>query len=205
MTKLSKDKRDKLTMVGVSTLAVVAIIYFYIISAQKETLQELELKIVDVKDKLATAERWQRMSATINEDLQSMRKVLDAKGESMAPVDKFKWFYGTIERFLPSYEVTLLDISRTPEISNVGLLPKFPFQFATFAVKFNGHFHDFGKFLADFENHFPYLRVQDLELKPEFMNETGPSDFEVQTQTRGAEKLGISLKVVTLVQPSIPF
>jgi hypothetical protein len=205
MNKLSKEKRDKLLLVAIGTGGLLAVLYFLVVSPQQSALQDYADKTEIAKDKLATAERWLRMSATIQSRLEVSRKELADKQESMAPVDKFKWFYNTLDKFLNQRRVKLTDITREPEIADVGVLPKFPYQAAIFGVKLNARFHDFGMFLADFENQFPYMRVQNVEVEPESALKLAAKDTSpLDSRTSAPENLAITLRVVTLVKPNAP-
>ncbi len=173
-------------------------------------MQECADKTEAAKEQLNKAERWLRMAPTIETRLSAYRKELEARQENMAPVDKFKWFYNTMERFLAQHQVKLVDITREPEVGDAGVLPKFPYQAATFGVKLNAYFQDFGSFLAEFENQFPFMRVQNLELESEVGGRLGvtetidqerkPAPGEARTQA--SERLAITMRVVTLVKPN---
>ena len=60
--------------------------------------------------------------------LGNCRKELETKQEDMAPLEKFKWFYNTLERFLAQRPVKLVDITREPEIGELGVLPDSRFK-----------------------------------------------------------------------------
>jgi len=84
------------------------------------------------------------------------------------------------------------------------VLPKFPFQSATFGVKISGRFHDFGAFLAKFENKFPYMRVQNIELELEGAGKGASKESVPQeTEASASEPLAITMRIVTLVKPSV--
>jgi Tfp pilus assembly protein PilO len=204
MNKLPKDKRDKLILVGLATAGVVAALYLLVISVQKTALEEYANHTEDVKEKLAKAERWLRMAPGIEARLTSCRQELEAKQANMAPVDKFKWFYNTLDHFRAQHRVKLVDITREPEVGDIGVLPRFPYQAATFGVKLNARYHDFGAFLADFENTFPDMRVQNLEIEREGGGHSMGKEA-VQPEHRGpnSENLAITMRIVTLIKPTL--
>jgi hypothetical protein len=210
MNKLSKEKRDKLLLVSVGTAALLAILYFLVISTQKVALQECVDKTEAAKATLTKSERWLRMAPSIESRLQTHRSELETTQENMAPVDKFKWFYNTLDQFLTKHQVQLVDITREPEVGEVGVLPKFPFQAATFGVKLNAYYHEFGTFLADFENQFPLMRVQNLEMEPGSSPRASVKEKTASSSKRPlaeapaspSERLAITMRVVTLVKPS---
>jgi len=205
MNKISKEKRDKLVLVALGTAAVLGALYFLVVSTQQTALQDYADKTDVTKEKLAKAERWQRMASSVKARLAASRAELEAKQDQMAPVDKFKWFYNTMETFLAQHRVRLVDITREPEIGEVGVLPNFPYQAASFGVKLTGHYHDVCNFLAEFENHFPYMRVQNVEIEPETATKIATKDSHGSvSQAAIPEELAVTLRVVTLIKPNTP-
>jgi hypothetical protein len=204
MNKLSKEKRDKLLLIALGTGGLLAALYLMVISAQNTALAEYSEKTEAAKEKLAKAERWLRMAPTIQTRLDSNRRELEGKQAEMAPVDKFKWFYDTLDKFLAQRSVKLTDITREPEIGAVGILPKFPYEAATFGLKLNARYKDLGAFLSEFENQFPYMRVNNLDIEPEGSVKVGTKELIADPRQRGVANLAITLRVVTLIRPAIP-
>jgi len=56
------------------------------------------------------------------------------------------------------------------------------------------YYHDFGRFVADFENAFPYMRIQNIELDPASASAASPQ--------QEPEKLSFRLEIVALVNPN---
>ncbi|MHC1764800.1 MAG: hypothetical protein AB9869_10940 [Verrucomicrobiia bacterium] len=203
MNKLSKEKRDRVLLVAIGTCAILAAFYLLIVTGQRTALADYATQIDAEQQKLDKAERWLRMAPTIETRLNTIHKDLEAKQEDMAPVDKFKWFYNTLESALARHKVQLVDITREPELGEVGVLPKFPYRTATFGVKLLASFHDYGTFLAEFENRFPYMRVQNLQIEPK-VEADAESSQAVPLARRppgSGETLDITMRVVTLVRP----
>jgi len=67
------------------------------------------------------------------------------------------------------------------------LLPAFPFKQVKFAVTGTAYYHDLGRFIADFENTYPHIRVANLQVQP---GDAGD----------GAEKLSFRMEVIALVK-----
>src|ERR1039458_2015399 len=59
--------------------------------------------------------------------------------------------------------VSIADI-KPPEITDKGVITGFPYKWAKFHITGEGYYHEFGKFIADFENAFPCFRIQDLDI-----------------------------------------
>lgn len=196
MNKLTKEKKDRLVMTTVMSCFATLAVYVFVISPQRAEIRQSEEKLATSLDLRDTSLRWMRMAPMVRSNLFAKRGELSESEEIMAPVSKFNWFYNTLESLRTRHNVRLVDITREPEIGTVGVLPKFDYETAAFGVKLNATYHDFGKFLADLENEFPQMRVQDLKL-----------DVEAQAAAGGVadknpELLAITMKVVTLVKPS---
>ena len=73
------------------------------------------------------------------------------------------------------------------------MLPEFPYSQAIVTVSGSAYYYEFGKFLADLENHFPYMRVQNLNLEPGFGSNRGRK-----------EKLSFRMEIVTPRQTRRP-
>lgn len=204
MNRIPKEKRDKLLLIAVGTALVSLALYYIVIGAQKEQILETADKIVRTLESLGKDERWIRQAGIVRANLETSRKEIEVLQADMAPLDKFKWFYNTIEGFRSGYNVNLVDITRDPEIGPVGISPEFPYEAATFGVKISATYHDFGKFLADFENAFPFMRAHSvrLELDPRHKLAGTNSFFNIPADQR--ERLAITMKVVTLVKPTTP-
>jgi Tfp pilus assembly protein PilO len=211
MNKLSKEKRDKLLMVGVGTLMIVALWWNFVIGSQSEKLADYNRKITALRDKVDKAERLSRLETVIGQNLQASRRILDAKQESMAPsAGQRYWLLKLLDQFKKDYSVELLAISQPVE-EELGVLPKFPFRAAIFGVKVSAQYHEFGRFVADFENAFPYLAIRNIKLEPEGDSSGNkpsstsgtPAATSPVASEPGSERLNIEFRIVTLIKPTI--
>jgi hypothetical protein len=66
-----------------------------------------------------------------------------------------------------------------------------------FTVRGFAHYHEFGKFLADFENKYPYFRVQNILLETAAAASTDPAAAQ-----RRKEQLSFRMDIVALIKPS---
>ena len=193
MNKLTKEKRDRLALIVVAASLIVLALYFFVITPQRDQIQQQEDKIAQSRESLDKNERWLQLAASVRANLSSHRDQLEVRESDMAPLDKFKWFYNTLDEFRSHHDVSLTDITREPEFGEIGVLPKFPYRAALFNVRGTAYFHDFGKFIADFENAFPFIRIQNLELEAAASSSA--------TSTGDPEKLAFRMEIVTLVNP----
>src|SRR5437667_30229 len=115
----------------------------------------------------------------------AMNKLKVVEDSMASGVDHYTWAIKLLEEARARHDVKIIETTR-PVKGDVGLLPQFPYQAAIFTVRGAGHYHDFGKFLADFENSFPYFRVQNLSLSVASDSVVGP---ETPTAATGVENL----------------
>lgn len=188
MNRFSKDKRDKLILVFLSTLLALLGLWYGVISLQRSKLEEIGKKTADAESKLARASDLVRSREKIETQLQVVSAKLKTIETGMPAGDVYAWFIGLLDQFRAPYPVDIPQKSRE-EIVEVGVLPKFPYRAARFTVRGSAYFHDFGKFLAAFENAFPYMRVQNLELEPAAASPTATED---------REKLAFKLEIVAI-------
>jgi hypothetical protein len=192
--KLPKEKRFQLIGVGLLTLLVLGGLGFGLIRWQYGHLRSLadqqevaEKKLTRIKDAIQRADQ-------IEAEYQVKSRRLAEREEGMAAGgDLFSWLVNAIRTFKLPYKVDLPSISQPNTPGAVNLLPNFPYQQVTTKVGGTAYYHDFGRFIADFENHFPHIRVVNLTLEP------ASSVGSVEK-----EKLAFNLDVVTLVKPSTP-
>ena len=82
-----------------------------------------------------------------------------------------------------------------PQFSQLGspmdvtVLPSFPYKQATLTVAGTAHFDDLGRFLADFENQFPHVRLVNLSV-----------DANANSLTVEPEMLSFKMDIITLVK-----
>ena len=122
-------------------------------------------------------------------ELAKASRTLGDLEDDMASGDLYSWMVNTIRQFNLSYRVDIPQFSTIVE-ADTSLLPGFPYKQVTMRIGGTGYFHDLGKFIADFENRFPYVRVQNLDMEP-----TSGS------VTNEGEKLSFRMDIVTLVKP----
>jgi Tfp pilus assembly protein PilO len=208
MNKLSKDKRDKLILVCIGVMAVLGLLYTFVLGAQKDKLGTIAGQISGAQSKLAKAEQLVRAADAIETSLTENRKLVEVRQEKMAPQgDYYNWFLKLVDQFRKDEKLDngfIVDITM-PEFIEAGLLPKFPYKAASFGLRVNGQFHDIGRFVANLENNFPYFRVQNVRLSPNPVNINAAAQSQLTvlggTLPMPETKLVAELRVVTLIKP----
>jgi uncharacterized protein YecA (UPF0149 family) len=191
---LSKEKRDQLILTGVCAIAVVAGIYLGVVKFQKRALDRIAKETSEQQDKVGRADRLVKMRADGEKTLAANLEKLKAIEQTMASGDMYSWVIMTMNRFRADRRVDIPQFSREVT-TEVGIFPKFPYKAALFNIRGTAHFHDLGKFIADFENAYPYLRVQNLDLEP--AGQTAATGTPTEP-----EKLSFKMEIVTLINPN---
>jgi len=194
MKHLPKEKRDRLILVCLGGLAVTAGLYYGLIATQRNSLEEMAKTQTEQEIKLQGAERLVSSTPQIQRNLEATLASLKAVEATMASGDDmYSWIILTVNTFKENYKVEIPQFSREVP-SEVGMYARFPYRAAVFHVRGTAHYHDFGKFVADFENAFPYMRIQNIELEP-----ASASASSAQAE---AEKLAFKMEIVSLVNPN---
>lgn len=197
MRNLPKEKRDRLVLVCVTTLILLVTIWQALIGMQNRALTQLDLRRQEEDTRVQTAKHLVQSVEQIRQNLARKSEELKAKEEEMASGDKYSWIITKINKFKEDYKVEIPQFSREVPCK-VGPFAEFPYEAALFNIRGFAFYHDFGRFLADFENKFPYLRVQNIELEPAAYSKAGTVEGEIQH----AEKLSFRMEIVTLINPN---
>ncbi len=127
----------------------------------------------------------------VDAQLAETAKQLARFEDGMASGDLYSWAITTLRQFKASYnKVEIPQFSTIDGPKDVPLIPRFPYKQAALTVGGTAYFYDFGRFVADLENQFPYMRVLNLSLEPA----SGARDDK--------EKLNFRMDIAALVKPS---
>jgi Tfp pilus assembly protein PilO len=190
MKNLPKEKRDRLILLCLGTLVIVVGLYYGLIGMQRSTLVKIAARQEEQQGKLGNAQRLTSTAPKLRASLDEATTKLKAIEATMPSGDMYSWIILTINSFKEKYQVEIPQFSR--EIpTEVGMYAKFPYRAAVFTLRGTAYYHEFGRFVSDFENTFPYMRVQNIELEP-----ASTSNASLQEDQ---EKLAFKMDVVTLV------
>ncbi len=190
MKNLPKEKRDRLILVGLGTAVIMVGLYYGLITLQQKSLQTTLKRQGEQQAKLSEAQRLTGNSGPIQKGLEAATSQLKGIEATMPSGDMYSWIILTVNTFKEKYQVDIPQFSREVQ-SDIGMYAKFPYKAATFSLRGTAFYHDLGRFISDFENTFPYMRIQNIELEPSAANQSAnPVD---------GEKLAFKLDVITLV------
>lgn len=134
---------------------------YFGVTAKQQELVATQKKSAEMKKKLDDATALMRREDEIGSTLHSRTELLAQREAGLAPDrDAYSWVINTVNNFVASRKNISIDTCSQPEISETGLIPKFPYRWATFHIKGTGFYQDLGRFFADFENSFPYFQIQ---------------------------------------------
>jgi len=192
MKKLPVEKRNKILAIAGGTLAGCVAFWFLVISAQNAAIKKHGTTLDDLKQQVGNSHRLLKQAGKIEAELEAVTGRVRQVEETMAQGDMYSWVIKTMNKFLANHRVDIPTFT-PPGVGEVGIMPQFPYKAATFAIRGTAYFHDFGAFVADFENSFPCARLQNLDLEPLGILSAKPED---------AEKVSFRLEIVTLIKPN---
>jgi hypothetical protein len=154
---------------GIAVGAVVAMgaLWYLVVTAQQEKLHAIQLKCDKIADTLRSAGALIRRGQQIGEELTNRLEILQKREADLAPEHApYDWMISRLPQFIASRDGVKIPSGGigSPDISEKGLLPGFPYKWATFHIKGVGYYREFGKFFADLENTFPYYRIQNVDI-----------------------------------------
>ena len=193
MNKLSKEKRKQLVLVAVVTLAVLGGLWFGLISFQKQNLRSCAERKEAVDRKLKQVKQMIENADKVEAELGEGRAKLAKFEEGMASGDTYSWAVNTIRQFKLSYKIEIPQFGQIDGPKDVSLLAQFPYKQVSLAVGGKAYFQDFGRFITDFENQFPHIRILNLNLEP--------ISSLVSTER---EMLSFRMEIAALVKPVAP-
>jgi hypothetical protein len=195
--KLSKDKRDRLILIIMATVGVSWGLWQFVITTRAARLEAQREEFVDQEAQLVQARDWiERAQAVEKEKSDALAALIRVEEELARRDDPYAWSYLLLDKIREKHPALKnLDVAGKPAVGPVRLLPSFPYDATTFTVVGRGYYHDFGRFLADFENEYPYYRVENIELTAR----SPGADSEATLDE--PEMLGLKFDIVALLQP----
>src|SRR5215469_5812231 len=161
----NRQKRNQLLITLVVMILAIFGLGFGVIHPQYIKLTGIRKQAADTEAKWTTDQRLMQESASSEAKLADLSSALSTNEIDMASGDIYAWTLDTIRHFKASYPVELPEIGQ-PMVGDMNLLPNFPYQQLRFSISGTGYYHDIGKFIADFENTYPHMRVVNLNIGP---------------------------------------
>lgn len=195
MDKLAAHKRRSLVALSVAPVVLIAALWWLVIAPLRATVKADIERLAEVEGKLQNARRAIQISEQIDTELREANRRTEALEQGMAQGDCYRWLLRALLAFQGPFEVQITQVEQPVLLPDIPLPPKVPYKAATCIVTGVGAYHAFGAFLAEFENRYPLIRLQSLELEPAPYIETDP---------KAPGKLTFKLKLLVLVKPTGP-
>jgi Tfp pilus assembly protein PilO len=188
MKRLTPAKRNQLITVLLFTAAMIGSVYFMLIRPENRENHRL---IQETNDRRADLNKYKEVigqSQATSNQLVAVSLQLQAAEKDIASGDVYAWIYDTIRRFKENYHLNIPTIGQ-PMISENDLIPNYPYKQVRLSLSGTGYYHNLGKFVSDFENTFPHMRIVNLAI--------GATD-----SAEDSEILSFHFDVVALVKPT---
>lgn len=189
MKRLPPAKRNQLIVVIIATASLIGLVYFLLINPQNEKNRGLGLSIGKETIRLQQYKTIIKQMDATTSALADLNQQLSHTEEDVASGDLSAWTYDTMRRFKSAYHVEIPSIGQ-PALGECDLIGNFPYKQIRFSLAGTAYYHDWGKFVADFENKFPHCRVFNLQADP------------VGSAAIVGEKLNFRMDIIALVKPT---
>ncbi|HEX3627754.1 MAG TPA: hypothetical protein VH280_20280 [Verrucomicrobiae bacterium] len=165
MNLLPKNKQKRNQLFGTLAAVILAAVGlgFLVIRPQYARLASLRTDTAATESKWQANQRLIQLSSPSGTNLSELVIDLSSNEEDMASGDIYAWTLDTMRHFRAKYKVEVPEIGQ-PTVGPMDLLPGFPYQEMRFGISGTGYYHDIGKFIADFENRYPHMRVVNLDM-----------------------------------------
>lgn len=199
MKNLPKEKRDRLILIAVGALVTMFAVYYGVIRTQRKTLEVIAKNYAKEEQRVSNGQRLASTTTELQKKLEAAQEKLKSIETTMASGDMYSWIILTMNSFKENggYKVEIPQFSREVPC-DVGMIARFPYRAAAFNVRGTAFYHDFGRFVADFENTYPYMRIQNIDLEPAGVS----ASTSLQGGSEDGERLAFKMEVITLVNPN---
>jgi hypothetical protein len=165
MNKLSKEKRNQLIMAVGGIAVVIVVLYLGLIHPQYDALGKSASAVANKAADLQKQKKTMTLALANDTKFKEATTQLASAESDIASGDSYAWSYDLIRRFKTNHKVEIPTIAE-PTVQDVDILPDFPYRQIRMTVTGTAFYHDLGKFVADFENTYPHIRITNLYVAP---------------------------------------
>jgi len=162
-------------MLVVGTGGAAALIWLALLNPAISNLKATTEQIAQWRSKLKTEMQHLGLAERFKNDVETATMKLQAIEEGMPEGDLYRWLIKILLPFQARHDVEFSGFE-PPQVGDSNRWPNAPYKSSIFSVAGVATYHNFGKFLADFENTYPYLTLRALELEPAGANSGGSED-----------------------------
>lgn len=180
--------------IALGTLASLFLIWFFIIQYLQRHVEAQKLFSQELTQKIAVSKRMPELQQRYEEELKVSQMKIQLLEQSLPNGDPYRWMVRTLMKSQNPTQVEIVDVDflRSGEVS---ALPKIPYHAATFSISGKATYHEFGRFLMDFENYYYLMHLDRLELSPAYAE---------TTNSQSGNQLLFRMDVTTLIKPPTP-
>lgn len=196
--RMTKEKRDQLLLVGLVAAVLAGGLWYVWISPTSRKIDRARVQVQKARQDFEKADGIVKQMDPLQAELDETQKALGGIESGMVSlVDPLTWAYGVRDSLRSrNSEVEVSSVTRPTE-GPPEMLGNFPYNEGTFTMTGKAKYEDLGKFLADFENLYPYFRVRNLQLSTSG-RDAGGGDAGGGTSSL----VGFNVNMVALVRPS---
>ncbi len=212
--RFTKQQKDNITAICLGAALLVVILWYSVMGMQKDHLATLDKKRDSLVEKVDNAKDLVDGMKKKQIELQDLQEQLSEKEAYMASGDLYFWVVTKLTDFIRNngHRVRIIYTGRDWVIGPSSMIPGFPepYKSVSYTVQGSAYYHDFGTFLADFENSYPYLRVQSFRMyrsDGQVVESSGPEgdsdnsvDDSADKTPRVNERLNFEMQIVALTK-----
>ncbi len=165
MNKALVQKSKNILLIALLTAFIIGMIYTYAIVPMNQTIENIRRRSAKLADRVDLIKMKIKRSEEIRAELDAALTRLQAIETKIPSGDAYLWMLKHLEGLQEPTSVTVSHIA-APKPDDAIVYPKTDYTPVTFTAEGTGFFHDFGRFLAELENNYPYFRLQRLSLEP---------------------------------------
>ncbi|MFM2082359.1 MAG: hypothetical protein RL380_1050 [Verrucomicrobiota bacterium] len=185
---LSSDKRNKLIAAIAAIVLALGGLWYGLVHLSAKKLVATRGTFTGNQDHYGKMRRAVAAAPELEASLEAAQFKLATIERDMPSGDPYSWFIGTIKDFKANYRVDIPFYGNISGVETTTLVPNFPYKQLRITLAGTAFYQDYGKFLADFENRYPYMRVDNITLDP---------STAIQ-QDSDREKLSFRMEIVAL-------
>ncbi len=177
MNSVSKAKRLQALAILAATIVIMTLLYTHFVRAGQIRLYEVEQQQAAGRTEQEAARKRIKMAPVFEQDLLLAQERLGEFEITMASGDVYLWMIRALDRISDRHRVHFNQIE-PPQFEPSEYVPRTPYEAARFTVSGSATYADFGHFLADLENTYPFLRFRKLELEPMAFGRPNPEEAD---------------------------
>ncbi|HIG27948.1 MAG TPA: hypothetical protein EYQ50_09175 [Verrucomicrobiales bacterium] len=169
---MNPEKKKQCLIVAGIGLGILFGLYMVIYKSQDAKVKQLDVQLEKKKTAKERAEvnYLGKKESSNKTALEEAGKRLAEREKDFPPDNRNRWgvwLQGQLNTIITDkgLKLSLKTVSSQPREGVVGMIAEFPYRQATFKVEMSGYYHDFGKFLAEFEGKYDTMRINGLDVK----------------------------------------